>query len=179
VAQLDLSLAVVCEMSGELGRAASQYEALAVDERLGRRDRARARLWVGTAVGKDGHHDHAIQVISAAIGEFEDLGEHDDWSVAHQKLALAFRGAGQLAKAARFIGIARDAATLESPLQRVRLEAAHGHVLLSDRATRDYGLAVLDRAADLAARRGLSHQVRSIEGIQAQADRTGDTREGS
>ena len=47
VAQLDLSLAVVTEMSGKLEIAARHYETLAVDDRLSRRDRARARLWWG------------------------------------------------------------------------------------------------------------------------------------
>jgi transcriptional regulator with XRE-family HTH domain len=171
IAQLDLSLAVVAEMSGLLDRAAGQYQALTVDERLGRRDRARARLWVGTALSKDRDHDQAVRVISAATREFEDLDEHEDWSVAQQKLALAYRGAGEVAKAVHFIGIARDTGTVDSPLQRVRLDTAHGHVLLSDRATRGDGLAVLDRAAGLAAEHGLSHQLRSIEGIRRTCER--------
>jgi len=75
IAQLDLSLAVVSEMSGLLDHAACQYEALALDERLSRRDRARALLWVGTALSKRGDHDHAVRVIPAAIREFEDLDE--------------------------------------------------------------------------------------------------------
>jgi transcriptional regulator with XRE-family HTH domain len=66
VAQLDLSLAVVAEMSGKLEVAAHSYETLAVDDRLSRRDRARARLWVGTALSKDGNHDYAGRVMQAA-----------------------------------------------------------------------------------------------------------------
>lgn len=34
-----------------------------------------------------------------ATREFEDLAEPDDWAVAHQKLALAHRGAGDLNQA--------------------------------------------------------------------------------
>ncbi|MHB9753192.1 helix-turn-helix domain-containing protein [Streptomyces sp. BYX5S] len=167
VAQLDLSLAVVTEMSGNLEIAARHYETLAVYDRLSPRDRARARLWVGTALSKDGEHDYATRVMQAATRDFEDLTEPDDWSVAHQKLALARRGAGDLTGAQQFIDTARSSGTSESPMQRVRLDTAHGHILLSDAATRDDGLLVLDRAARTAAQYGLVHQLRSIEGIKA------------
>ncbi|MEV5874273.1 helix-turn-helix domain-containing protein [Streptomyces sp. NPDC052101] len=170
VAQLDLSLAVVAEMSDKLEIAARQYETLAVDDRLSRRDRARARLWVGTALSKDGNHDYAARVMLAATRDFEDLGEVDDWSVAHQKLALAHRGAGQLDHALHFIDIARSTAATDSPMQRVRLDTAHSHILLSDPATRDDGLRVLDDAAKLAAKAGLSHQLRSIESIRTMTE---------
>jgi transcriptional regulator with XRE-family HTH domain len=151
VAQLDLSLAVVAEMSDKLEIAARHYESLAVDDRLSRRDRARARLWVGTALSKDGNHDYAARVMLAVTREFEDLGEVDDWSVAHQKLALAHRGADQLDEALHFIDTARSTAANDSPMQRVRLDTAYGHILLSDPATQDDGLRVLDDAATLAA----------------------------
>ncbi|MEU5607504.1 helix-turn-helix domain-containing protein [Streptomyces sparsogenes] len=166
VAQLDLSLAVVAEMSGNLEMAARLYESLAVDDRLSRRDRARARLWVGTALSKDGNHNYAARVMLAATREFEDLSEPDDWSVAHQKLALAHRGVGDLGAALHCIDIARSTGVTDSPMQRVRLDTAHGHILLSDPSTRDDGLRVLDEAAKLADRFGLSHQLRSIEGIR-------------
>ncbi|EDY43088.1 conserved hypothetical protein [Streptomyces sp. SPB074] len=170
VAQLDLSLAVVTEMSGKLEVAAHSYESLAVDDRLSRRDRARARLWVGTALSKDGEHDYATRVMQAATREFEDLTEPEDWSVAHQKLALARRGVGDLSQALHFIDIARSSGTTDSPMQRVRLDTAHGHILLSDAATRDDGVLVLDRAARVAAQYGLVHQLRSIEGIRAMSE---------
>ncbi|MEU6350159.1 hypothetical protein ABZ896_12610 [Streptomyces sp. NPDC047072] len=170
VAQLDLSLAVVAEMSGELETAARTYEDLAVDDRLSHRDRARARLWVGTALSKDGRHDYATRVMLAATRDFEDLQEPDDWSVAHQKLALARRGAGDLTQALHFIDIARSSGTTETPMQRVRLDTAHGHILLSDSGTRDDGLLVLDAAARTAAQYGLVHQLRSIEGIKAMSE---------
>ncbi|AGP57629.1 helix-turn-helix domain-containing protein [Streptomyces rapamycinicus] len=166
VAQLDLSLAVVAEMSGKLEIAARRYESLAVDDRLSRRDRARARLWVGTALSKDGNHNYAARVMLAATREFENLSEPDDWSVAHQKLALAHRGVGNLGAALHCIDISRSTGVTDSPMQRVRLDTAHGHILLSDPSTRDDGLRVLDDAAKLAARFGLSHQLRSIEGIR-------------
>lgn len=54
----------------------------------------------------------------------------------------------------------------DSPMQQVRLDTAHGHILLSDPATRDDGLQVLADAAKPAATFGLSHQLRSIEGIR-------------
>ncbi|GHJ34406.1 DNA-binding transcriptional regulator [Streptomyces sp. TS71-3] len=166
VAQLDLSLAVVAEMSGKLEQAARHYELLAVDERLALRDRARARLWVGTALSKDGSHDYAARVMLAATHAFEDLAEPEDWSVAHQKLALAHRGAGELSQALHFIDIARSTAFTDSPMQRVRLDTAHGHILLSDPATREDGLKALDQAAKMAARHGMSHQLRSVESIR-------------
>ncbi|MFF9317424.1 helix-turn-helix domain-containing protein [Streptomyces sp. NPDC014735] len=167
VAQIDLSLAVLMEMTGRLEAAALQYEALAVDDRLSRRDRARARLWVGTTLSKDGNHDYATRVMWAATYEFEALDEPEDWSLAHQKLALARRGAGDLGTAQQLIGTARASGTTESPMQRVRLDTAHGHILLSDTATRDDGLRVLDQARRTAARYGLVHQLRSIDEIKA------------
>ena len=167
VAQMDLSLAVIAEMTGELHTAARAYASLAVDDRLSPRDRARARLWVGTAVSKIGHYDDAIPAIRVAIAEFERLTEPDDWSVAHQKLALARRGAGDVTQALRLIDVARDSSADGSPMQRVRLDAAHGHILLTDPATRDDGRRVLERAARVAAQYGLVHQRRSIEGITA------------
>jgi len=166
VAQLDLSLAVVTEMAGHLDTAARRYESLAADPRLSGRDRTRALLWIGTALSKNGEHAYATRVMTAASHDFEDLAEPEDWSVAHQKLALAHRGAGDLSAALRLIGIARSTATSHSPLQRVRLDTAHGHILLTDPATADNGLAVLAGAAKLAAQYGMSHQQRSIEGIR-------------
>ncbi|MFC7867912.1 helix-turn-helix domain-containing protein [Streptomyces murinus] len=177
VAQLDLSLAVVAEMSGKLEIAARQYETLAGDDRLSLRDRARARLWVGTALSKNGRHGYATRVMQAATRDFEDLTEPDDWSVAHQKLALARRGASDLSQALHFIDIARSSGTTDSPMQRVRLDTAYGHILLSDPATRDDGLLVLDQAIRTAAQYGLVHQLRSIEGIKATTEsRTGPRR---
>ncbi|MBZ3906767.1 helix-turn-helix domain-containing protein [Streptomyces griseiscabiei] len=165
-AQIELSLAVVQEMSGRLDASARQYELLSADERLSPRDRARARLWVGTALSKDGNNAYATQVMTSATHAFEELGEPEDWSVAHQKLALAHRGAGDLKQALHNIDIARTTGTLDSPMQRVRLDTAYGHILLSDRATRNDGLSVLDQAAQMARQYGLSHQLRSIEGIR-------------
>ena len=166
IAQIELSQAVVAEMSGKLDAAAHRYEALAVDERLSRRDRARARLWVGTALSKDGNQDYAARVMLAASRDFEDLSEPDDWSVAQQKLALAYRGSGDLTRALQFIDTARATGTTDTPMQRVRLDTAHGHILLSDPATVDDGLRVLDHAATTAAQFSLSHQLRAIEGIR-------------
>ncbi|MEU5158422.1 hypothetical protein AB0G74_02230 [Streptomyces sp. NPDC020875] len=166
VAQLDLSLAIVMEMSGKLEIAARSYETLAVDDRLSPRDRARARLWVGTALSKDGRHDYATRVMIAATRDFEDLAEPDDWSVAHQKLALARRGAGDLTAAFRFLDVARTTGTARSPMQQVQLTTAQAHILRTDPATRDDGLRLLDEAARIAAQSGLGHQLRSIEAIR-------------
>lgn len=166
VAQIELSLAVVQEMAGQLDASARRYELLATDGRLSPRDRARARLWVGTALSKEGNNEYATNVMAAATRAFEELGEPEDWSVAHQKLALAHRGAGDLKQALHYIDIARTTGTVDSPMQRVRLDTAYGHILLSDAATRNDGLSVLDQAAQVARQFGLSHQLRSIEGIR-------------
>ncbi|MFH9662969.1 helix-turn-helix domain-containing protein [Streptomyces sp. NPDC017248] len=166
VAQIELSLAVVQEMSGQLAASAHRYGLLAADTRLSARDRARARLWVGTALSKEGSHAYATSVMVAATRAFEELGEPEDWSVAQQKLALAHRGAGDLTGALHYIDIARTTGTVDTPMQRVRLDTAYGHILLSDAATRNDGLSVLDQAAQVARRYGLSHQLRSIEGIR-------------
>lgn len=166
VAQLELSLAVVMEMSGKLETAARAYEALAVDDRLSPRDRARARLWVGTALSKDGRHDYATRVMTAATRDFEDLAEPEDWSVAHQKLALARRDAGDLTAALRFLDVARSTGIVRSPMQRVQLTTAQAHILRTDPATHDEGLRLLDEAAQIAAGSDLGHQLRSIEAIR-------------
>ena len=166
VAQAELSLTVVTEMTGQLLPAARGYARLADDERLSARDRARARLWIGTALSKDGQHAHAARAITAAAREFEELGEAEDWSVAHQKLALAYRGSGDLPRAQRLITVARDSGTDDTPLQKVRLSTAQAHILLTDPATRAEGLTLLEGTAGIAAASGLSHQLTTIASIR-------------
>ena len=51
-------------------------------------------------------------------------------------------------------------------MQRVRLDTVHGHILLSDTATRDDGHRVLGQAAQY----GLVHQLRSIESVKARSE---------
>jgi tetratricopeptide (TPR) repeat protein len=175
LAQAKLSLVVVDEMNGDLQGAARQYQVLADDERLSGRDRARSRLWVGTALSKAGQHDYAARVMAEATTEFEELDEADDWSVAHQKLALAYRGAGQLDQALHFIDAARTSGTNDTPMHRVRLNTAHAHILLSDRATCDHGFALLEETSRLARSCGLNHQLRSIDAIRQGFERSGGT----
>jgi len=172
IAQIDLSLAVVDEMSGQLTTSATSYSCLASDERLSRRDRARAQLWVGTALSKAGQIEHAVTAITHAAHEFDDLGEVEDWSVAHQKLALAHRVAGGIGLALRHLEVARTTGTTDSPLQRVRLDTAHAHILLSDLATAQEGFSLLDRAATTALRHGLLHQLASIDKIRRERPET-------
>ncbi len=107
--------------------------------------------------------------MTAAAREFEDLGEAEDWSVTHQKLALAYRGAGNLTEAQRLITIAGASGTTGTPMQKVRLSTAQAHILLSDTGTRAQGLTLLDETARLALDNGLSHQLRSIESIRTDA----------
>lgn len=165
-AQIELSLAVVTEMAGQLTPAATLYQQLTDDQRLGSADRARALLWIGTALAKDGRNEFAIQVMGQAAERFEDLDEPEDWATAQQKLALAYRGVGDLTRALAYIDTARSNGRFETPLQRVQIDTAHGHILLTDPATRSAGHAVLDRASDTATRYGLKHQLRSIKTVR-------------
>lgn len=74
IAQIELSLAVVAEMTGQHQDAAHRYAQLADDERLSRRDCARSRLWIGTALSKDGEHDYALRVMTVASLAFGGAG---------------------------------------------------------------------------------------------------------
>ncbi|MEV6527093.1 hypothetical protein AB0M43_34705 [Longispora sp. NPDC051575] len=178
VAQADLLLTVTREMTGHLALAARRYAELANDPRLGALDRAHARLWVGTALTKN-PQPHLLPVAVSAIEDatrvLEDLGEPDEWSIATQKLALAYRAAGKTGAAVRHIEIALAHRPTDSPLQQVRLDTAHGHILLSDPATAEHGYCVLASAEATAGRYGLSHQVRAIQGIRAGSGRTART----
>lgn len=165
-AQIELSLAVVTEMAGRVTAAATQYQQLSDDERLGPTDRARALLWIGTALAKDGRNEFAIRVMRQAAERFEELEEPDPWATAQQKLALAHRGAGDLTGALAYIDTARSNGRFDTPLQRVQIDTAYGHILLTDPATRTSGHTVLDRASDTATRYGLKHQLRSIKSVR-------------
>jgi hypothetical protein len=77
--------------------------------------------WVANQAHKDGEHGHAARVITEAARESEDLGEAEDWSVAYQKLALAYRGAGNLGDVHPLITIAGASGTTGTPMQKVRL----------------------------------------------------------
>jgi uncharacterized SAM-binding protein YcdF (DUF218 family) len=171
-AQVELLTTVLAEMSGGLEASARQYELLADDARLGALDRARARLWIGTALSKksrltEDRSDATIAAIKRAIQDFETLDEPDEWRVSHQKLALAYLGAGDPIKAAEAIDIAATGNHLGSPLQQVRLSTAQAHILCSDAASRGSGFALLDQTYALAEKFGLAHQMISIRRIRA------------
>lgn len=171
-AQVELALAVVQEMSGApeaLNSSARAYRKFARDPRLDPRDQARARLWVGTALSKLSQYGPAIKIMTGAARQFEDLDEPEEWSIAFQKLALAHRGAGQLDHAQRLIEIAGNSRVDDSPMQQVRLRTAQAHILLTDSATRESGLHLLERYERLAMQYGLSHQQRAIANIRAGA----------
>jgi tetratricopeptide (TPR) repeat protein len=172
-AQAELSLAVVAEMSGGLHQAARSYQCLAADQRLSRRDQARALLWVGTALGKDAEHAAAAHAMTRAARQFEELGEGDDWLIAQQKLALSYRGMGDLARAWHYIDLAASGGMSDTPLQRVRIDTARAHILISDAVGTRVGLSLLDQAALTASASGLGHQVRSIQAIRRAAVSTG------
>ncbi|WP_246485765.1 YdcF family protein [Kribbella qitaiheensis] len=176
-AQVELLTTVLAEMSGGLEVSARQYQLLADDERLGALDRARARLWIGTALSKksrltEDRSDATVQAIVRAIQDFETLDEPDEWSVSHQKLALAYLAAGDPIKAAEAIDIAATGHHLGSPLQQVRLSTAQAHILCSDPASRDSGFALLDQTYELAEKFGLAHQMVSIRRIRADVEST-------
>ncbi|MCO5969607.1 helix-turn-helix domain-containing protein [Actinoallomurus soli] len=173
IAQVSLALTVIDEMAGDLQSAAHNYRLFSDDERLSGRDRSRSLLWVGTALSKAGEHEYAAQVMAEATNAFEDLNEAEDWSVAHQKLALAYRGVGDLDHALRLIETARAGGAQDTPMQRVRLNTAYAHILVSDRATRDEGIAGLEEASQLARACGLNHQLRSIDAIRHEAEHSG------
>ncbi|GAB3362537.1 helix-turn-helix domain-containing protein [Amycolatopsis echigonensis] len=166
VAQIDLQLAVNEEMTGAHRRAAEKYFDLADDVRLSGRDRARSRLWVGTALSKADDPEQAIQFIEPAIIEFDRLEEPLDWSTAHQKLALAHRSAGDLQRATAAISVALDAHGSGTPMQQVRLDTAYSHILLSDPRTETAGHRRLEDAADVARQYGMMHQLQSIRSLR-------------
>lgn len=173
VAQIELQLAVNEEMTGAHTRAAERYRELADDPRLSGRDRARSRLWVGTALSKAGNSEQAVQFIEPAIVEFERLEEPLDWSTAHQKLALAHRSAGDLRSATAAIDVALDARGCGTPMQQVRLDTAYGHILLSDPRTETAGHRRLEEAAGIARQYGMMHQLQSIESLRRAREGTG------
>jgi hypothetical protein len=103
---------------------------------------------------------------------FETLDEPDDWSVAHQKMALAYRGAGKLGEALRHMGVALRHGVSNTPMQRVRMNTAHAHILLSDPATEGDGLSLLGEATAVSTEFGLAHQLASITAIRSSFERT-------
>ena len=175
IGQVELLLTVVSEMSGEVEQSARAYQVLADNQRLNPLDRARARLWIGTALAKSSQLSAedalvAISAIGHAIEEFENLDEPDEWSVAHQKLALAHLAAGNPDIAHRYIDIAVSNGRDDSPLQRVKLDTARAHILLADKATRDSALVLLERSRTHAMKHKLTHQMASIDRISRLAD---------
>ena len=175
IGQIELLLTVVSEMSGEIEQSARAYQALADDARLSPLDRARARLWVGTALAKSSRLSEekasvAITAIGAAIEEFESLDEPDEWGVAHQKLALAHLAAGNPDTAHRYMDVAVANGRDDSPLQRVKLDTARAHILLADKATQDSGIILLERSRIHAMKHKLTHQVASIDRISRLVD---------
>ncbi|MDX6236960.1 MAG: hypothetical protein QOG10_1775 [Kribbellaceae bacterium] len=173
-AQIELLLTVVLEMSGELERSARRYRELAPDPRLGAIDRARAQLWIGTALTKapsSGGVEKvaAVEAIESAITQFEELDEPEEWKVAHQKLALAHLALDRRDAAHRHIDIAMTDSAVVTPLQQVKLGTARGHILLSEGTTRSEGMTTLERCRELAVANQLAHQVASIDRIVGSA----------
>ncbi|GAA3126265.1 hypothetical protein GCM10010530_54550 [Kribbella aluminosa] len=74
------------------------------------------------------------------------------------------RAAGSAASQGH-IDIAQAAGGTSTPLQKVKLGTARGHILLSDRDTRSEGLSTLERCRELAVAHQLLHQVSSIDRI--------------
>jgi hypothetical protein len=118
----------------------------------------------------------AIDLLSAAAVEFERLSEPGFWSFTQQKLALAYRAAGNLTRAQQHIDAAMRCASADSPLQCVRLQTAQAHVLSSDVGTREEGLKILSEASAVAARSGLGHQLDSIRALRSALGERGSVR---
>jgi hypothetical protein len=76
IAQVELSLNVLTEMGGELQAAARGYARLVGDERLSGRDRARAQLWIGTGLSKDGERDDHLGLPPDALRSAPVLSRH-------------------------------------------------------------------------------------------------------
>jgi hypothetical protein len=160
-------------MRGQHAAAMSMYEQFITDERLQKVDRMLAAVWAGRAhskLGNPGSQSRAIALLSSTAADFERLSESTFWAFAQQKLALAYRAAGDLTQAQRHIEIARRSSSTSSPLQQVRLRTAQAHVLSADPRTREEGLRILSQASALAARTGLGHQLDSIRRLQAELD---------
>ncbi|MGH8876178.1 MAG: hypothetical protein ACRD0P_02365 [Stackebrandtia sp.] len=149
------------------------YELSSADDRLSGRDRVRALLWTGTVATKQLRCEGAVERIQHAVQVLDELCEVGDWATAHQKLALAYRIAGDWDAAMECIAIAESAAPVASALHRVRLQTARGHILLSDAATASQGEAVLEAAWRLASQYGLAHQRQAIETIRARGEQAG------
>jgi hypothetical protein len=66
--------------------------------------------------------------------------------------------------------LARSTGRANTPLQRVQLDTATAHVLLTDPATAQDGLATLAGAAQIAGQYGLGHQLRSIKEIRKSSE---------
>jgi len=90
----------------------------------------------------------------------------------HQKLALAHLAAGDPGRAAEAIGVAIDNRRTDSPLQQVRLDTAHAHILCADPSSRASGLTLFDTTYATAETYKLAHQMTSIDRIRTQLDQT-------
>lgn len=176
MAQIELNLTVVTEMAGQLETAATGYGELANDERLNGLDQARARLWVGTALSKRQQHEPAITASLDAIQRFEQLDAPEEWSAAHQKLALAYLNAGDRPKSRQYIDVALANRRGGSPLQQVRLDTAHAHIMLYDRDTRAAAGTTLNHARAQALHYGLTHQLQAIDRIGRLLDHSASPR---
>lgn len=174
VAQADLALTVLKEMSGDLTPAIVDYRELGVDGRLRDVDRTLARVWAGRALSKLADPDSsaaAIDLLTNASASFERQDEAGYWAFAQQKLALSHRGCGDLARANQQIGTVIGYRVTASPLQHVRLLTAHAHILSSDGRSGTDGDMAFDKAHRLAAKHGLGHQLTSIAAIRSALDK--------
>jgi hypothetical protein len=126
-------------MSGQLEGSARHYEQPARNERLSRRDRARARLRVGTALSRWALATTPPRSWRPPSVSSRHLVRRRTGPWRTSSWPRAHRGAGHLDQALHYIGIARTTGTVDSPMQRVRLDTAYRHMLLSDAATRRTG----------------------------------------
>jgi hypothetical protein len=167
VAQDELMIAVVNEMNGRLALAGADYRRLAEDDRLPETDRARAKLWIGTVLTKSKAGDEAVSAVEAGIRRLDAAGASDaEIATGYQKLALAELFAGHLDAAHLALDTAEQVLPSSSRLRKVRGLVARGHLLLTDRQTRDAGLLCLNEAEVIASAFGLEHQLRTINSLK-------------
>jgi hypothetical protein len=157
----ELHIAACVQMTGQAGKAAEMATALTGDGRLSTRDRARAVMFAGQAAGKLGVDDHGASRIAGALAAFIAMGDAEMTSTAHAKLALALRVTDPDA-AVEHITAAAAIEVPRTPLTRVQLAAATGHVLAGRPDTAEEGLQALAAAHGEAVLARLGHQAEAI-----------------
>lgn len=106
-------------------------------------------------------------MVEEGIQRLDAAGASDaEIATGYQKLALAELFAGHLDAAHDALDTAEQVLPSSSRLRKVRGLVARGHLLLTDRQTRDAGLLCLNEAEVIASAFGLEHQLRTIGSLK-------------